>query len=66
MIGTIIIECADGRVETREAYEYADVEKAKSKYVYITSVWDYAARVGNPINIYFRERSGAKNEEVEE
>lgn len=55
MTGTIIIERADGSVETRAAHEYADVEKAKSEYVYIASAWDYAARIGNPINFYFRE-----------
>lgn len=57
MTGTIIIERADGSVETRAAHEYADVEKAKSEYVYIASAWDYAARVGNPISFYFREVS---------
>lgn len=57
MTGKIIIERADGRVETREVHDYTDVEKAKSKYVYITAAWDYTARVGNPINYYFRERS---------
>ena len=55
MTGTIIIERADGRVETREVHDYTDVEKANSEYVHIASAWDYSARVGNPINYYFRE-----------
>lgn len=57
MTGKIIIEHADGSVETREVHGYTDVEKAKSEYVHIASAWDYTARVGNPINYYFRERS---------
>lgn len=56
MTGTIIIERADGSVETREMHECADLEKAKGEFVYIAAAWDYAARVGNPINYYFRER----------
>ena len=56
MTGTIIIEHADGSVETRDVREYTDVEKAKSEYVYISAAWDYSASVGNPINYYFRER----------
>ena len=55
MTGKIIIEHADGSVETREMREYADLEKAKSEYVYIAAEWDYAASVGNPINYYFRD-----------
>lgn len=55
MTGTIIIERADGSVETIEVREYTDIEKAKSEFVYIAAAWDYAARVGNPINYYFRE-----------
>lgn len=57
MTGTIIIEHADGSVETREVHDYTDVEKAKSECVYIASAWDYSACVGNPIFFYFRERS---------
>ena len=56
MTGTIIIEHADGGVETREVHDYTDVEKAKSENVFITGAWDYSASVGNPIDYYFRER----------
>lgn len=56
MTGKIIIERADGSVETREMRENADLEKAKSEYVYIAAAWDYSARFGNPVNYYFRER----------
>ena len=55
MTDRIIIEHANGSVEVREAHEYADVERAKSEFVYLASAWDYAARVGNPINYYFAE-----------
>jgi len=56
MTGKIIIERADGSVETREMREIADLEKAKSEYVYIAAAWDCSARFGNQINYYFRER----------
>ena len=55
MNGRIIIEHTDGSVEIRETHDYADVERAKSEFIYIASAWDYAASVGNPINYYFRE-----------
>lgn len=66
MKGTIIIEKANGSVETREMHEYADLEKAKSEYVYIASAWDYAARVGNPIICYFREPKPCREEKTAE
>ena len=55
MNGSIIIERKDGSIEIRECHEYADIERTKREYAYIASAWDYTARVGNPINYYFRE-----------
>jgi len=55
MIGKIIIENRNDSVTIKDAHSYADVENEKKQSEYIASAWDYAARIGNPINFYFRE-----------